>query len=255
MPDHCVDGLPLSEEQIFAALDGDAHPDTLRHMERCKFCTARFQELKHTEVNLRAVMGSLHVVPTDLASYRVGLLPQDESERVQAHLTDCQYCRQLLTELEAIAGLVTLDVPSSIGRKAPRRRTPLTEIIAQVIGGVTNAGSFLGNPSAIGMLGGELSASPRLVLAEADGVRITLEIDREGSQLRLSGTVASENYAEQPTWEGAMMQVFQNEALVASTVLDKRGAFRCDVTRAIPTTIRFRRLTGKTLALYNLGVD
>lgn len=255
MPNNCVDGLPLSEEQLFAVLDGEAPPSILNHLERCPDCRERYTVLRTTEHKLRRMLNSLHVPPSDLAAYRVGLVTGDSQTQIAQHLESCDYCRRTLSELESFAGLVETE-PVRVAESAPRPlRRRISEIVAQIVRTGGNTGAETPGGYSLGLLGGEMAVTPKLVLAEAEGIKVTLELDRIGGQIRLSGSVATDDYSDQRTWEGAMMQIYQNNQVVTTAVLDRRGTFECAPIPPVITTIRIRRNSGRPLALYNLAID
>jgi len=255
MPNNCVDGLPLSEEQLFAVLDGAAPPSILNHLERCPSCRERYTVLRTTEQKLRRLLNASHIPPVELAAYRVGLLPSEAQTQITQHLESCDYCRRTLSELEAFAGLGNTE-PVRTPEPTPRPlRKRLAEIALQIVRTGASAGAEAVGGYSLNLMGGEMSMTPRLLLAEAEGVKVTLELDRIGGQVRLSGSVVTDDYSDQRTWEGAMMQIYQNNQIVATAALDRRGMFECAPVPPVISTIRIRRISGRPLALYNLAID
>ena len=95
----CTFNSPLSEEDLYRAVDGDADETILDHLANCAFCTQNLQQLKETEMLINQM---LHPRADQLLNYQENLLPAPEWQRIDEHVQSCKVCQDQLNAFDAI---------------------------------------------------------------------------------------------------------------------------------------------------------
>jgi hypothetical protein len=102
----CIAPPPLSDEELMAALDNEAPPQVLSHLEICLFCSERLGEMRHFEQSLRSGLYRFECpAPDKLGDYFLGTLEMPDRQDIQDHLNDCPLCQRELEDLQAFFAL------------------------------------------------------------------------------------------------------------------------------------------------------
>jgi hypothetical protein len=113
----CVSPPALSEDELFAALDGDAPTPVRAHLERCRFCAARLEGMRMFEETLLTAMYRTECPATEaLADYVMGTASKQAGLEMEYHLQRCTMCSEEVQTLRAFfvtdAVEKTVDVPA-----------------------------------------------------------------------------------------------------------------------------------------------
>ena len=213
----CNNPPPLSDETISAILDGDTTPETEAHLQQCGDCAARLVEARQWE---HAIAGQLHrwdcPSPQELGDYHLGSVTQARQRSIAAHLDVCVRCSAEIEDLRVfVADEVAAPIRSTettTGQSQPRGR--LRAMVAQLL------------PRTPGFAGAALRGSgDGPMIAQCSAATIVLEAQQlEQQTVRLTGQIADEA-GEQERWDGALVEVRQDNVLIAVAFVDDLGGF------------------------------
>lgn len=225
---------PLSEDDLSAALDGEASPAVQQHLAQCASCTGRLEEARRMEQRLKGMLLRFDC-PTSqsLIDYDAGLLDADESIDIRHHIESCPRCqaelgtmhRFLDDEASAVPSLQI--VPSGRQRSLERIARPRTDTGAWAARGLDDSD---------------------VQDWEAEGATIFLELNRRTGNLVLSGQVVDES----PIWTGALAEIRQAGEIMGVSVLDELGEFRFTLSQQAPLDLNITAPNGITLVLENI---
>src|SRR5690606_12589741 len=225
---------PLSEDDLSAALDGEASTAVQQHLAQCGYCAARLKEARRMEQMLKGTLLRFDC-PTSqmLIDYDAGMLDADEATRVLRHIDTCPRCQDELSVLRRF-----LDDEEAV--------TPSLQVVPS---GRQRAWERIGHPRAdAGAWAARGIDDTDVQDWEADGATIFLELNRRSEGLVLSGQVVDEN----PIWTGALAEVRQAGEVQAVTVLDELGEFRFRLSQRAPVDLNITASNGVTLVLENI---
>ncbi len=214
----CTQPPPITEDQISAAIDGEADLAILDHLVRCPSCSERLVAALQVEGALRA---RLHrwgcLSPARLADYTLSRLPADESAQIELHLQECAACAAEAAELQRFLGAELPTAPATPPAPAPPR-PPIRPTVARPAA-----------PAPAPALRGE---APGLQIFEAATGTVILQLRRgDAGGLALTGQLVM---ATQDNWAGALVEARQGGLLCALAPVDAMGGFACDLPGAAP---------------------
>ncbi len=225
---------PLTEDQISAALDGEANLSVRDHLMRCEGCAARLAQARQIERMLRSGLARWDCpTPQQLGDYHLGLVSQADMRTIARHLESCVRCSD---EIEDLRVFLTADSPprppAQIRPVRPRLPRP-GELIARL----------LPPAPALAIRG----ATPEPIKAEADGIAIFLDVQpAAGGQVMLTGQVVADDLDR---WVGALVELRQADVLYATATLDDLGSFSCGPVPAGSSDLRITPQRGRPLVL------
>ncbi|MFL5804234.1 MAG: hypothetical protein ACJ8CR_21130, partial [Roseiflexaceae bacterium] len=176
-----------------------------------------------------------------LADYHIGLAGRDEARVIAGHLAECRHCA---AEVEQLRQFLAADTaPRSLTAPpahAPRPHGPThtpqprpRELVARL----------LPRQPAPALRGG----GPTPLMAEADSLTILLDMQpAPGGQARLVGQLLAD---DQDAWAGALVELRQAGALLATAMLDDLGGWGCGPLPAGATELRIARADGLAVAI------
>lgn len=235
----CTQPPALTEDQLTAALDGEAASEVLQHLERCPGCSGRLQRAGQLESALRAGLWRWECPsPQALGDYHLQLLHTDQRAAVARHLDTCPHCAAELADLRAF--LAAGPAPAARPRpfRLPRLPRP-GELVAALV-----------PQTPVMALRG---SSAGQVTARASGIAIFLEFQPAASGFELTGQIIAEK--KQDEWVGALAELRQADALICTATLDEFSEFKCALPTAEPATLRIRAHTGRVVVLDGLDLQ
>lgn len=229
---------PLTDDQITAALDGAAEPTVQQHLDNCPNCVALLVQARQREHALQSQLQRWDCPPAQqLADYHWGFAVPAGARVIARHLDVCARCRAEVEELRVF--LVDERVPQAQPVPPARPTRPFGDAIIA---------HLLPRAPALALRG--TAAEP--LIAEAQGTIIVLDAQPtpEGSVLLIGQVVAD----EQERWNGALVEVRQNNALQTTARLDNWGGWQCGPLHPRPTEIRITPQQGVALVLPDLAL-
>lgn len=223
---------PINDDQLSEALDGVAEPAVLDHLASCPHCTERLSAARVLEQRLTGALYRWDCPTPDLlAQYATGELPAAAIARMADHLNICARCQGELNDFYAMfAAKEPTVIPTVRSRSQVVRYAQLMSGQATVLRGA--------------------GAGP--IIAEAGDVTIFLDVQpRTDGLASLQGQLVANDQAH---WEGALVELRQQGALVATTVIDELGSFTCAALPYSTTELRVTALKGTMIALMNLKI-
>jgi len=115
---------PTDEELLAFALDGEELSEkTKRHLEQCETCQKRLARYQQANTFLVShLYRSQCPTGTQLSYYCAHMLPEDESMRIAAHITDCPLCAAEAAETRRFLQMQDPDLSPSFSPVASIRR-------------------------------------------------------------------------------------------------------------------------------------
>lgn len=231
---------PLTDDQISAALDGVADAEELAHLGGCASCAGRLAEARALEQRLRTRLYRWDCPPPDrLALYEAREPLAEEASAIAAHLARCASCAH---ELAGLRALLAADIVAPLPAQAPRLRrhtgAPPGPLLARLV--VGRAGVVLR-----GSAGGPL-------MAEADGLTLFLDVQpTNANRVAVLGQLVANDQAR---WEGALVELRQGGALIATAFADDLGSFSMAALPKAPSELRVTPAQGRMVILPKLDL-
>ncbi len=245
----CQFQSPLTDEQIWDALDNMADDAVQDHIVHCESCRQRLEAAHQFESEIRH---AVHPSPQLLVDFHTNLLDSRIEQRITDHVFDCEVCQTELRLLDVLADDVSIPAafeapaqtrppiskPHQRDRDATRRIWTARLVLPNRGTGVRAAGiRVLGHSAAV-------------VTAEADGLRIHMTMEAVRAGVVLSGQVITRDEADQPRWDGAVLAVTNLDiGTRAMTLLNDLGEFSCAALPAGSAYLRIRASDGQTIVL------
>lgn len=219
----CSQPPAITDNQLSAALDGEAGLDVLDHLAGCTSCAARYAEARTLEATLKRHLHRFGCPPTEeIADFHWGLLDADAAAAVVQHLPICPRCSAELAELRYFLTDDQAEQPQ-LQRGAALHRPSPRSIQARV----------LPSQQAVALRG----AAVEPTIAEAEGHTIVLQLRKEGDHgMALVGQLLAN-----PTelWQVALVEVRQEGIVQHVAALDQFGGFKCYLPSQQPVDLRF----------------
>src|SRR5581483_12415510 len=118
----CSAPPPLTDEQIFTALDMVAGPAVLAHLAHCASCARRLAEAQQMEQRLKSRLHRWDCPPPQqLADYYARRLASEQIETIETHLAGCASCS---AELEDLRQFMAAELPPAAPPPDPLRPGP-----------------------------------------------------------------------------------------------------------------------------------
>jgi anti-sigma factor RsiW len=212
---------PLSEEELSQVLDGTASSHVLDHLAQCASCTARLKEYEQFESALKTRLYRLNCPGVNqLGEYHLGLVDDEETQAIRAHLKRCPHCRAELDELRAFLREDT--TPPTEHQFSPRpaktqpaaRRSWLQEIAAVLM-----------PPAPQAVLRGSESSGCIIRAQAEDGTIVRLAASAEDDMVTLRGQILG----DPAIWVGALIEVRQAGRLLVVTRISESGQFQFEI--------------------------
>lgn len=199
----------LTDDQISSILDGDADPELLERVARSPEDAARLEQARNMERKLRTSLYRWDC-PTSqqLRDYHMGFTDQDETHKINQHLTVCVLCKKELAELEAF---LDQGKPAPAPQRQRRFADWLKAVISQSVAFDTAAA-----------MRGEQGTSQ---VFDANGIPVVVDTRPAGDdQVEVIGQVAADDV---DPWVGALVELRQQGAIMKVTTVDEIGGFSC----------------------------
>lgn len=204
---------PLTDDQLSAALDGEADASVMNHIAACASCAGQLDQARAIERVFHTQLYRQDCPPSQqLGNYHLGLLSQPEDRGIVRHVEQCTHCAAELEELRAFLSVSDVQPARVEVVETHSSRPRLREIIARVL------------PSAPTLALRGAASGP--LMAEANGTTVILDIQSgTTASTSLLGQIAAE---DQDQWTGALVELRLGGAIQAITEVDDLGSFRID---------------------------
>ena len=234
---------PPSDDQISAALDGDAAPEIVDHTERCPACAARLHRAREVEGKLVNVLYRADCPSAQqLGDYHWGLLGQSSERYIARHLELCALCTAEVEELRVFL-TAEREVAEAAPVVAPERRRPTrgrwTELVARIV------------PRTSGLALRGAAGGP--LMAEAGGTTLVVDIQAaSGNGVTIIGQVVSDDPEH---WNGALVELRGEGTLLAAAGVDDLGSFSFARVQAGVATLRVTPEYGAAIVLEDVALQ
>ena len=235
----CNSRETLTEEQLSAAIDGQASDNVLEHLASCPICSARLALARTAETTMRTRLYRFDCPSSqELTDYHMGLVNSTTDRQITRHLALCVTCQ---AEIETLRSFMHTDHPYAHlvapTQAAPSLSSALHDLIA----------SILPPTPQLALRGNSL----RNLTARAGSTTLMLVPERDKSgQLTLAGQILDDDIDQ---WIGAQVEIYHNEHISHSSMIDELGGF---ALHAIPSeTITLRVIPHKGRAIKVPALD
>lgn len=240
---------PLTDDQLTAALDGDADTVVQQHLDQCPSCAARLAQAQQAEYSIKHQLQGLQLSRRDcppaqrLGEYHLALVGQSEERTIARHVEQCAYCQAELEELRVFLSPAPQPAVQPAPQPRPRRR--LGELIAQLLP-PTEARTR----PAFALRGG---ATTGPLIAEVEGITIVLDVQPspDGRVIVLGQLVAD----DLDSWIGALVELRQDGTLLLTTTVDDLCSFSCERVPPGQTSLRITSEHGRSLVLEDVALN
>ena len=234
---NCINGDPLNDSDISSILDGIASVESVHHIEECQFCANLVQQAGLTDTKLKQMLNRWDCPPAlELAEYHANLLEHTTSaETIKNHLTVCKRCQDEL-------GTLTQFLQDSEPDKENSFETRVSRPHQQSFSGIIRLSIGVDEPDRVlrGRTSGPIMASA------ADGTTAFVEVETELGNHTLTGQIVIE---DMDSWDNAQVMVFQEDLMVAMTLVGELCDFTCRIKDTSPITLRIYNSQGQTILL------
>jgi hypothetical protein len=223
----------LSEDDLFAAIDGIAGAAIHSHLATCGYCAHRKEalagEMQALEGGLKGRMFRQGCPDAEtLADYALGTLAGAPRATIALHLSTCLRCaNEAAWVREALAP--TLAQP----KRAPRAEPEIEPFDVRLIRQVKRIFATLLPVQPQFALRGE--SDTRVFTADFEGGQAFVELTPGAAGWRLTGQLLFDEGGD--AWRGAFVQIRAGERLTAAAVADDLLEFGCDLAEAGPISI------------------
>lgn len=239
MPEKITCSIPpaLTDDDLIAYLQGKAGKQIEKHLEVCDFCRAHLDDIQFGNLLTSALYRFDCPDSQKLTNYVAEQLPTYEREIIEKHLAFCLSCKediQLLQEFLDMEDTQDKPLPQIISLP-PQRHHPKDHLanIAQM-------------PTASLVRGKKHGP----ILAKiSDSLSVFFDYTEAVKRTTLKGQIAAEDLG---VWESAIVTVFHNQSLIATTSVSDLGAFQCELDTQIPIQIRITAPSGETISIPEL---
>lgn len=229
--DLCQNPPALSEDDLFAAIDGIAGATINTHLAICGYCARRKEilarEMQTLEGGLRVEMFRQGCPdPDTLADFALGALTGATRAAIDQHLSTCLRCSSEAAWVrEALAPAVA----------QPKRALPaeIEPFDVRLIRQVKRIFATLLPAQPQFALRGE--SDTRVFTADFEGGQAFVELTPGAAGWRLTGQLLFDDGGD--AWRGAFVQIRAGQRLTAAAVADDLLEFGCDLVQAGPISI------------------
>ncbi|HQY24007.1 MAG TPA: hypothetical protein PLL45_03935 [Thermoflexales bacterium] len=231
--DLCQNPPALSEDDLFAAIDGSAGATINTHLAICGYCARRKEslarEMQTLEGGLRGQMFRQGCPDAEtLADYALGALAGPAKAAIDQHLSTCLRCsKEAAWVREALAPAVAQP------KRALRAEPEIEPFDVRLIRQVKRIFATLLPVQPQFALRGE--SDTRVFTAEFEGGQAFVELTPGAAGWRLTGQLLFDDGGD--AWRGAFVQIRSGERLTAAAVTDDLLEFGCDLVESGPISI------------------
>ncbi len=184
----CASPPPLSDDELLAALDGDAPTPVRAHLERCRFCAARLEGMRMFEKTLLAAMYRADC-PTvaDLSDYVMGMASRQIQLKMEKHLPGCSLCSE---EVRTLRAFFVTDAVSQVEEIVPEPE-PLWQQFKDLFQTMGDQLVRILSPEMIPAYGQRKGVSQKQVLTYSYGesLSVMLTMEKNADRLKIQGTI------------------------------------------------------------------
>jgi hypothetical protein len=234
----CRFSNPLTEEQLWMVLDGEADSTIEHHLAECPGCSSRLLRLQRLVGGLKNTLHRYDCpTPDQLADFHLNLLGKAENNTLASHLDICASCREEINLLET---LLKADSKTIKLAEQPVFRLPhLREIVATLL------------PRSLDPAYAVRGEETNKMTAQADGVTIFIEVESLPEGFTLTGQLLD---AEQDQWNEALVEIRANDTVLNALKLDDMGEFRCPALPSGTASLRITASNGRTVMVNNINL-
>lgn len=114
----CITPPPLSDDELFLALDDEADERIQKHLQACAYCAARLEHMREIEQGMHTALYRVGCPPSDdLADYVLGVASAASRAQTEQHVRTCVRCREEVQTLRMI--LKPVEAPAAEPQPEP----------------------------------------------------------------------------------------------------------------------------------------
>lgn len=199
----CASPPALIDEELFAALDGDAPTPVRAHLERCRFCAARLEGMRMFEETLLTAMYRTECPPTEaLTDYVMGAASKQAGLEMEYHLQRCTMCSE---EVQTLRAFFVTDAVEKIV-EAPSE--PLWAQFKDLFETMGNQLVRILSPELIPFYGQLRGVSQKRVLSYSyESISVMLMLEHQTDGFKIQGTILDMDDEKQAVWVNGTVEL------------------------------------------------
>src|SRR6266496_1578549 len=204
----CITLSPLTDDDLMAALDGEADGQIQSHLQACAYCSARLEHMRRFEQGMHTIMYRADCPSAnELADYVMGVDTFDSQQYTENHLQNCVLCREEMQALQMVL-LANEEVMEEESISEP--------IWQQVKGWIQNFEDQLVTV----LMPQQLLATAQLkgVLKQGDvlsyeqgSVTVMLKLEKIVDGLKFNGTILDMDSQDEGRWAGGHAELMNTQ--------------------------------------------
>jgi hypothetical protein len=236
----CTIPPPLSDDDLYAALDGFIDDQVQKHLETCPACAARLYEMRKLEATLMQRLKRFECpLPQQLGDYHMGMLEGEDNYRIEQHLAICPLCQN---EINILIQFLDDTQTSSSGTKlAQIIRPPESLWRAEPV-------MVAGNLALKSLRGSDESRSHD---AKVNSANIYIETRVTSQGFLLTGQIID----NEVKWIGAIAEIWQNDVPQQLCILDEMCEFKAELTNGNPVTLHITSTDEITIVVKDIILE
>lgn len=216
----CLSLPELDDQTLLAYVDGEADPETRRHVAQCPHCQEKVRRLAALQDRLTTQLYRIACpTPHELGEHHLVVLSPSQAHAVAEHLALCPHCAREVAQLEEYLGELAPSLEPGLLQQARERARVW---VARLVSGGVGSGA-LGQPAFAPLLAGVRGADTGPLVYQAEDVQVIIEVQGDVEQPDRAGILGLATGLG--TIQGVEAELCQAGVPVASVPVDDLGNF------------------------------
>jgi hypothetical protein len=244
----CISLSPLTDDDLLAALDGEADGRIQNHLQACAYCSARLEHMRKFEQGVHTIMYRSDCPSTDeLADYVMKETSFDSPQKLEQHLSRCVLCSQEVQNLQMVL---------AVEEEFPEEVTPSPPIWDQVKHWLEDLEEQL-----VSVLVPRQLAAPqlrgaddreRILNYEHESVTVMLRLEKVVDGLKINGTIIDNEH--EGLWAGGHTELSAAEQGRFLAIIDEDENFTINQIPPGLFQLNIYAVTGRVLRLNDIDL-
>ena len=245
----CISLSPLTDDDLLAALDGEADGRILNHLQACAYCSARLEHMRKFEQGVHTIMYRSDCPTADeLADYVMNESSLDHRKVTEQHLSRCLLCSDEVQKLQTILAVEEEALPETVSPSEPiwnQVKHWLEDLEEQIVSVLIPR--QLAAPQLLGADDRE-----RILNYEHESVTVMLRLEKAVDDLKINGTITDQGH--EGLWAGGHVELSAPDQGRFLAIIDEDENFTVDHIPSGLYQLNIYALTGRVLRLNDIDL-